>query len=127
MAAALVNRLCSEFFTAESAGITPGEIHPLAVQVMNEIGIDIASNKTQAVFDVFKTGKVFVKAISLCPETVEERCPIVVRSFERLHWPFDDPAALSGTDEERVRGFRTVRDSIRSKIEEWCMATCRST
>lgn len=124
MAAAFVNHLCSELFIAESAGITAGQIHPLAVQVMREVGIDIASNKTQAVFEVFKTGKVFVHAISLCPETVEERCPIVVRSFERLHWPFDDPAAFSGTDEEKLNAFRTVRDSILTKIEEWCGTEC---
>ena len=59
MAAALLNKRCGELFEVESAGIEPGKLNPLAVEVLREIGIDISKNETQAVFDVFKSGNLF--------------------------------------------------------------------
>jgi hypothetical protein len=61
----MAKRLCGDYFEAESAGLEPGELNPLAVQVMDEVGIDISNNKTQAVFDVFKSGQFFLRHYSL--------------------------------------------------------------
>ena len=69
MAAAWLNDICGDYFEAESAGLEPGELNPLAVQVMNEVGIDISNNKTQAVFDVFKRGQIFAYVITVCDES----------------------------------------------------------
>jgi len=69
MAAAWLNDICGDDFEAESAGLEPGELNPLAVQVMNEVGIDISNNETQAVFDVFKRGQIFAYVITVCDET----------------------------------------------------------
>jgi arsenate reductase len=66
MAAALLNQKCGEFFSAESAGLEPGKLNPLAVEVLREIGIDISRNKTQAVFDVFKAGELFAYVVTVC-------------------------------------------------------------
>jgi len=99
-------------------------LNPLAVEVLGEIGIDISKNKTQAVFDVFKSGKLFAYIITVCDESSAEKCPIFPGPTKRLHWSFPDPSALTGTREEKLRRVREVRDEIRQKVEEWCEEVC---
>ena len=73
---------------------------------MREIGIDISQNQTQYVFDVFKSGELFAYAVTVCDESSVERCPIFPGVTMRLHGSFQDPAALSGTDEQHLAGTR---------------------
>ncbi len=124
MAAAWLNDICGDHFEAESAGLEPGRLNPLAVQVMDEVGIDISNNKTQAVFDVFKSGQLFAYAITVCDESEAAGCPIFAGVTTRLHWSFPDPSKLSGTDWERLEGARKIRDDIRARIEAWCDEMC---
>jgi len=124
MAAAWLNDICGDYFEAESAGLEPGELNPLAVQVMNEVGIDISNNETQAVFDVFKRGQIFAYVITVCDETSAEKCPIFPGVTNRVHWSFPDPSALVGTQQERLQGTRKIRDDIRARIEMWCDEMC---
>ena len=124
MAEAWLNRLCGEFFAAESAGLEPGTLNPLVIEAMQEVGIDISKKKTQAVFDVFKSGKLFSHVVTVCDETSAERCPIFPGVAKRLHWGFPDPSVLTGTDDEKLAGVRTIRDAIRAKIEAWCEENC---
>ena len=124
MAAAWLNDICSDYFEAESAGLEPGELNPLAVQVMNEVGIDISKKETQAVFDVFKRGQIFAYVITVCDETSAEKCPIFPGVTNRVHWSFPDPSALAGTQQERLQGTRKIRDDIRARIETWCDEMC---
>jgi arsenate reductase (thioredoxin) len=124
MAAAWLNDICGDHFEAESAGLEPGELNPLAVQVMNEVGIDISNNQPQAVFDVFKRGQIFAYVITVCDETSAEKCPILPGVTNRLHWSFPDPSALVGTQQERLQGARQIRDHIRARIEMWCDEMC---
>src|SRR5437667_5867943 len=116
MAAAWLNEICGDYFEAESAGLEPAELNPLAVQVMDEVGINISNNQTQAVFDVFKTGQLFAYVITVCDETSAEKCPIFPGVTNRLHWSFTDPTALVGTQQERLEGTRKIRDEIRARI-----------
>ena len=74
MAEAWLNKICGEYFEAQSAGLEPGALNPLAVQVMAEAGIDISKKKTQAVFDVFKSGQLFAYVITVCDEASAEKC-----------------------------------------------------
>jgi len=124
MAAAWLNEICGDYFEAESAGLEPGELNPLAVQVMNEVGIDISKKETQAVFDVFKRGQIFAYVITVCDETSAEKCPIFPGVTNRVHWSFPDPSALAGTQQERLQGTRKIRDDIRARIETWCDEMC---
>jgi arsenate reductase len=124
MAAAWLNDICGDDFEAESAGLEPGELNPLAVQVMDEVGIDISNNETQAVFDVFKRGEIFAYVITVCDETSAEKCPIFPGVTTRVHWSFPDPSALAGTQQERLQGTRKIRDDIRARIETWCDEMC---
>jgi arsenate reductase len=124
MAEAFLSEICRDQFEAHSAGLEPGKLNPLAVEAMREIGNDISQRQTQSVFDVFKSGQLFSYVITVCDETSAERCPIFPDVARRLHWSFPDPAALSGTREERLAGTRKIRDEIRARIEMWCDEIC---
>jgi arsenate reductase (thioredoxin) len=119
MAEAILNRLGGDRFEARSAGLEPGQLNPFAVKVMEEIGIDISHNLTKDVFDFYKKGELFNYVITVCDEAAAEKCPIFPGIVERVTWSFADPSALTGTDEERLRGTRMVRDQIREKIARW--------
>src|SRR5260370_33773281 len=97
MAASLLNKRCGEFFDARSAGLDPGTLNPLAVEVLREMDIDISRNKTHAVFDVFKSGQLFAYVITVCDESEAESCPIFPGVTTRLHWSFPDPSKATGT------------------------------
>jgi arsenate reductase len=124
MAEAFLNEICGDYFEAQSAGLEPGSLNPLAVEAMREIGTDISNNQTQSVFDVFKSGKLFAYVITVCDESSAQRCPIFPGVTKRLHWSFPDPAALTGTGEQRLAGTRKIRDQIRARIEMWCDEIC---
>ena len=124
MAAALLNQRCGEFFEAESAGLEPGKLNPMAVDVLSEIEIDISRNKTRAVFDVFKSGQLFAYVITVCAESEAAGCPIFPGVTTRLHWSFPDPSKLTGAYEERLEGTRQIRDQIADRIETWCNEVC---
>jgi arsenate reductase (thioredoxin) len=124
MAEAWLNHLCGEFFNADSAGLEPGTLNPLVVEAMREVGVDISKKKTQAVFDVFKSGKLIAYVVTVCDETSAERCPIFPGITKRLHWSFADPSTLTGTDDDKMAEIRKIRDDIRVKIEEWCGEVC---
>jgi arsenate reductase len=124
MAAALLNKMCGEFFEAQSAGLEPGVLNPLAVEVLQEIGIDISQNKTQAVFDVFVSGQLFPFVITVCSETEAKGCPIYPGVATRLHWPFPDPSQLTGTWEEKLAGTREILKEIEHKLQQFCDEQC---
>ena len=124
MAEAWLNHICGDFFEAQSAGLEPGTLNPLAIQVMQEVDIDISNKKTQAVFDVFKSGQLFAYVITVCDETSAEKCPIFAGPTKRLHWSFPDPSQATGTTEEKLEQVRAIRDEIRCRIEGWCEEVC---
>ena len=126
MAEAWLNHICGDFFEAQSAGLEPGILNPLVVEVMKEKGIDISRKKPQGVFDLFKKGKHFSYVITVCDEASAERCPIFPGVTQRLHWSFPDPSKATGTDKEKLQQIRPIRDSIKQKIEAWCAKVCVS-
>ena len=126
MAKAWLNKICGDFFQAQSAGLEPGKLNPLVVEAMAEAGIDISKNRTQAVFDVWKSGQIFAYVITVCDETSAEKCPVFPGPTTRLHWSFPDPSAFTGSREEKLMRVRETRDQIRAKIEEWCDEVCNS-
>jgi arsenate reductase len=124
MAEALLNQICDDEFEAQSAGLSPGKLNPLAVEVMHEIGIDISKKETRSVFDIWKSGQIFAYVITVCDETSAEQCPIFPGVTKMLHWSFPDPSTFEGTWEERLGRTRRVRDMIKITIQEWCHSNC---
>ena len=119
MAEAFLKQLAGDKFEVESAGLEPGKLNPIVVEVMKEVGIDISQNKTKSVFDFYKQGKQYDYVITVCDESQSGACPMFPGKGERLHWGFDDPSSFQGTPAERLEKTRVVRDKIRKKIEEW--------
>ena len=124
MAEAWLNHNCGDYFDAQSAGLEPGTMNPLVVEVMKEVGIDLSNKRTQAVFDVWKSGRLFHYVVTVCSEAEAEGCPIFPGITTRLHWPFPDPSKLTGTEAEKLQAARRIRDEIRTKIETWCGEMC---
>jgi arsenate reductase len=124
MAEAFLNQVCGGVFEAHSAGLEPGKLNPIVVEAMQEVGIDISGNPTKAVFDMFKSGKIFAYVITVCDEASAERCPIFPGITKRLHWSFPDPSAVQGSHEEKLAKTREIRDLIKAKIEHWCAEVC---
>ena len=119
MAEAFLNKLGSDKFEAESAGLEPGTLNPIVVESMKEIGIDISGNRTKDVFEFFKTGKLYSYVITVCDEASAERCPVFPGVAKQLHWSFTDPSGFKGTYEEKLAQTRVVRDTIEKKIKEF--------
>lgn len=119
MAEAFLNRWSGTEFKAESAGLKPGKLNPLAVDVMKEEGIDISQNETKSVFDLFKRGRLYHFVISVCDQANAERCPIFPGITQRLTWSFEDPASFSGPYEEKLARTRMIRDGIKTAVENF--------
>lgn len=124
MAEGFLNERCPNEFVAESAGLEPGTLNPLAVAAMAEVGIDISGKATKSAFDLFKMGRSYSYVVTVCDETSAERCPVFPGGARRLHWSFPDPAALEGPWNERLAQARAIRDQIRSQIEAFCNEVC---
>lgn len=116
MAEAFLKKYGNEIFDVESAGIEPGKLNPIVVDVMREAGIDISKNRTKDVFDFVKQGKSFQYVITVCDQASGERCPVFPGVSYRYHWNFDDPSSFTGSYEEKLRKTAKVRDNIEAKI-----------
>ena len=121
MAEAFLNKIGGDYFIAESAGLEPGILNPIVIEVMKEIGINISENRTKDVFEFFKESKLFQYVITVCDEASAERCPIFPGPGQKLHWSFTDPSLLSGTHEEKLSFTRIIRDEIKNRIEEFAL------
>ena len=97
-------------FEVESAGTKPGQVRPEAIAAMREIGIDISSHRSKHV-DEFQDQS-FDYVLTVC-DHAKETCPIYPGQTNRIHHSFEDPAAVQGSEEERMASFRRVRDQIR--------------
>jgi len=124
MAEELMRKICDSDMETESAGLTPGALNPLAVEVLFEEGIDIRGKQTRDVFEVYKSGKLFSHVITVCDEASAERCPIFPGVVKKIHWSLPDPSQFEGTWEEKLEQTRAVRDQIKEKILEFCESNC---
>jgi len=106
-------------FVAESAGIEPGILNPLAVRAMALDGIDISSNPTKSVFDLHARGKDYDWVIQVCDAARGQACPIFPGAKKILHWDLEDPSAFSGTWEEKLEKTIAVRNRIRTLVQEF--------
>ena len=106
-------------FDVQSAGLKPKEINPLVIEVLREEGIDISGKKTHSAFEFYQQGRLYDYVITVCDEEIEAQCPVFPGITRRLHWPFPDPAAVTGTREEKLAKVRAIRDTIEAKIDQW--------
>ncbi len=109
-------------FEAFSAGIEPKDIHPLTRRVMEEVGISVAQQRSKSVMEYM--GQMhFGYLITVC-DAAEKNCPRIFPGVsQRLHWSFEDPAALEADEETKLHKFREIRDRIRERVETWAAQT----
>lgn len=113
MAEGLLRRAAGDRFDIFSAGTKPSSLRAEAIAVMAEIGIDISGQRSKSV-DEFM-GRPFRYVITVC-DNARENCPIFPAQTERIHWGFEDPAAIEGTLTEREAAFRRIRDQIARRV-----------
>lgn len=114
MAEGLMRALSGGNVEVHSAGIIAAGLHPRAVRVMKEAGMDISGQYSKTFSKGFLSEMDFV--ITLC-EGAEEACPAVPPSVRRIHWPIKDPVGKAGTEEKLMEAFRKTRDEIRERVE----------
>lgn len=115
MAEGFLRHLSAGRFQAFSAGIEPRTVHPLAMEVMLEKGIDISRQYSKGL-DAIDLEEMDI-VITLCEEA-EQRCPMLPLKAEKFHWFLPDPAKAQGSEEEKLSKFREVRDKIEIKVKE---------
>jgi arsenate reductase len=113
MAEGLLRKMAGDQFDVFRAGTEETHVHPLAIEAMREIGIDISGQRSKTL-DVFN-GQPFDYVITVC-DRANETCPLFPSDTQRIHWSFDDPSAATGTDEQRLRVFRNVREGIQQRL-----------
>jgi arsenate reductase (thioredoxin) len=120
MAEGLLRHLATDRFEAMSAGTEATRVRALAVRAMDEIGIDISGQESKTLDRYLQ--EPFDYVITVCDDA-NEACPFFPGAANRLHWSFEDPSKAEGTEEERLKVFRSVRDQIRERIEDDLVAT----
>jgi arsenate reductase len=112
LAEGLLRAASGDLFEVASAGSKPaGYVHPLAIAVMKEIGIDISGHHSKHMNEFLD--REVETVVTVCGNA-DQACPMYPGQLNRHHWPFFDPAHATGTDEEKLAVFRRVRDEIRS-------------
>ena len=113
MAEGLLWQMAGDRFEVSSAGVAPTHVRPEAIKVMAELGIDISGHHSKSV-DEF-AGREFDYVITVC-DNANEQCPVFPGNTKRIHWSFEDPAAVQGDELKRLAIFQRVRDEIRGQL-----------
>ena len=117
MAEAWLRILGGNHFDVISAGLEPHGVNLYTITVMEEAGVDISRHRSKHIEEYI--GKVEFKYLITVCGNADERCPVFPGMGIRQHWPFEDPAAFTGPEEEKLALFRQVRDQIKVKIQTW--------
>lgn len=116
MAEGLLRHLAGDRLQVYSAGTKPGAVRAEAIAVMKEAGIDISGQRSKHV-DEF-AGQPFDYVLTVC-DNARESCPLYPAGTKRLHESFEDPASVTGSEEERIAAFRRVRDQLMSYLRNF--------
>jgi len=117
MAEAFLRHYAGDQFEVYSAGFDPNPIHPYVYDVMEEVGLDLEGQYAKGVGELFNK-MYFGILITVC-EKAEEKCPTFPGLGERQYWPIEVPAAVEGSEEEKLEAFRRARDEIEQHILAW--------
>ncbi len=119
MGEAFLRNFAGDRFEVASAGLEAGNLNPMVVKAMEEIGISMTGHFAKKAQDFVDRGEHFDYVITVCDETNAERCPMFPGKHERIHWSFPDPSAIGGTEAEKLAGIRPIRDAIGEKVKSF--------
>jgi len=105
-------------FGVHSAGVSPTQVRPEAIEAMREVGVDISGQRSKSVEEF--AGQAFDYVITVC-DNARGQCPVFPAETRRIHWSFDDPAAAEGDESQRLAVFRRVRDEIRTRLGDFIL------
>lgn len=118
MAEAWLRELANERYVAASAGLEPSQIHPMTIQVMEEVGLPLDGHRSKPISEFL--GRVPVRHIFVVCESAEKNCPRIWPFGGQLKlWPFEDPASQEGDEFTQLAKFRQVRDLVEQQIRTW--------
>jgi arsenate reductase len=103
-------------YEVASAGTKPSHVRPEAIAVMKELGIDISGHRSKPVNEF--EGQSFDYVVTVC-DNARDNCPVFPSGTERIHWSFEDPAAVQGSKAERLAAFRRIRDQIHEQVRSF--------
>jgi arsenate reductase (thioredoxin) len=122
MAEALLRHRAGDRFEAHSAGTEPKGVNPLTIRVLEEIGVSTDGLRSKGVKEFL--GRMTVRHMIVVCSDADKKCPTTWPGMvNRQFWPFDDPAAAEGTEEERLSVFRAIRDQIDARLKAWIAET----
>src|SRR5487761_1921903 len=101
-------------YQVDSAGTQPSHVRPEAIAAMKEIGIDISAHRSKSVSEF--EGQLFDYVVTVC-DNARDNCPVFPGSAQRIHWSSEDPAAVQGTEQERMDAFRRIRDQLHERVK----------
>lgn len=101
-------------YQVDSAGTQPSHVRPEAIAAMKEIGIDISAHRSKSVSEF--EGQLFDYVVTVC-DNARDNCPVFPGSAQRIHWSLEDPAAVQGTEQERMDAFRRIRDQLHERVK----------
>ena len=116
MAEGLLREMAGDNFDVESAGVAPSHVRPEAIEAMREANIDITSHRSKSVDEFLE--QQFDYIITVC-DNARETCPVFSTGATQIHWSFEDPAAVVGTEKTRLDAFRLVRDQIKDRLKDF--------
>lgn len=120
MAEGFLRHLAGDRFEVFSAGVNPTQVNPLAIKVMAKVGIDISKHRSKSATEFL--GQNFDYVITVC-DNVKQTCPVFPGKYQKIHWDLEDPAQAQGTEEEKLKVFRKIRDQIKENILDFLKAT----
>ena len=115
MAEGLLRHLAGDRFAVFSAGVAPSFVRPQAIEVMNELGIDISQHRSKSVDEFLDEQLDYV--ITVC-DHASQRCPVFSGAAQRVHWGIDDPV-VGGSEETQLEAFRRARDELQRRIQSF--------
>ena len=124
MAEGLLRSMAGDRFAVFSAGTKPSFVRPEAIVAMRELGVDLSSHRSKSV-DEYRDAS-FDYVITVC-DNANESCPLFAGKAERIHWSFEDPAAVEGSEETRLGSFRRIRDQIAVRLRSFVESTAPPT
>ena len=116
MGEGLFRHIGGEGWEVQSAGTKPSFVRPEAISVMKELGIDLSGHRSKSVDEL--AGQFFDYVVTVC-DNARDNCPVFPSNAERIHWSFEDPAAVEGSEEVRLAAFRRIRDQIHGRVNEF--------
>ena len=117
MAEELLRRKSNGTVFTDSAGIAPGKLNPVVIDVLKAIGIDISHKKTKSMNSLLRRKEVYDYVITVCDEASGQSCPIFPGTAKRLHWNIPDPSAFQGTYAEKYNQTRSVMKMIEKEVD----------